>query len=122
MKVFPMLNNTVKLGMKYIFAGLSLIIVIGIFHKQLSGLLSLSLTEEARFISIGILFGAIIGGSGVLISAFGFLCQSHTNDQIGLVPTVIILIGLVFIMLVLFFSYSKSDIINKVSPGETITI
>jgi hypothetical protein len=122
MKVFYMLNKTVKLGMKYILAGLSLIIIIAFFHKQLSGLLLLSLTEEARLISIGIFLGGIIGGTGVLISAFGFLCQIRTTDRIGLVPTIIILIGLIYIMFVLFFSYSKSDGIKSVSPGETISI
>jgi hypothetical protein len=122
MKVLFMLNRTVKLGMKYIFAGLSLIILVAFFHKDLSELFLLSVTEETRIISIGIFSGGIIGGTGVLISAFGFFCQSSTEDRIGMVPTMIITIGLCLIIFVLYLSYFQSNRINSINPEETISI
>jgi hypothetical protein len=122
MKVLYMINKTVRLGMKYMLAGLLLIIIVTFFHKELSGLFLFSLTEEARLFSVGILSGGIIGGAGVLISALGFLCQSGTNDRFGPAPLFIIIIGLIAIIFLLFFSCSKTDDMKSVHPGETVSI
>ncbi len=122
MKVSVMRKSTVKVGMKCILAGIVLITAVTFFHGEIAGMFHLNVTEETRLISMGLFWGGVSGGAGVLVSMIGFLRRSKPENNIQLAPTVIILIGMAILFSMLLISFFRSYEPQNVRTDETITI
>ncbi len=117
-----MRKSTVRVGMKCILAGIVVITLVTFFHREIAGLFQLSLSDEAEFISMGLFWGGVSGGAGVLVSIVGFLRKSRTENNVHLAPTVIIMIGMAILFFLLLFSFIKSYEPQNNRSDETITI
>ncbi len=117
-----MRKSNVRVGMKFILAGIILITLVTFFHREIAGLFQLSLAEESRLISLGLFWGGVSGGAGVLVSIVGFLRKSGPENNVHLAPTVIIMIGIAILFFLLLFSFFKSYEPQKIRSEETITI
>jgi nitrate/nitrite transporter NarK len=112
--------------MRLVMAALILIIFASFYHGQLAELFSLSLAAESRFYRLGIFWAAVIGGYGVVLTAFGFaLSPLRTDAQVRILP---IFIGISAVIFLFFYLLSSSmeapekDEERRLRPGETITI
>ncbi|HET6420340.1 MAG TPA: hypothetical protein VFG19_09300 [Geobacteraceae bacterium] len=103
-------------------AGIILITLATFFHSEVAGLFQLSLADESRLISLGLFWGGVAGGAGVLISIVGFLRRSGTEKNVHLAPTVIIMIGMAILFFLLLFSFIKTYEPQNMRSDETITI
>lgn len=117
-----MRKSTVKVGMKCILAGIILITLVTFFHREIADLFQLDLADEARLISLGLFWGGVSGGAGVLVSIVGFLRKAGPENNVHLAPTVIIMIGMAILFFILLFSFFKSYEPQNIRSDETITI
>ena len=119
-------KRTVRNGMRLVMAALTLIVLASFYHVQLSDLFSLSSASEGRIYRLGMFWAAVIGGYGVVVTAFGFARSSLKTDvKIRILP---LILG-IFAMIMLFFYLLSSsleapngDERRRVRPGKTITI
>ncbi len=117
-----MRKSTLRVGMKCILTGIILITLVTFFHREIAGLFQLHLADEARLVSLGLFWGGVSGGAGVLVSIFGFLRRSGPENNVHLAPTVIIMIGMAILFFILLFSFFKSYEPQNIRSDETITI
>ena len=81
----------------------------------------LSQGEEARLIFMGLVFGAMLGFTGIVVSVAGFL-RSPRNGQASVFPAVALLLLLILLFFfLLFFPAGKSEQ-QRLRPGERIII
>lgn len=109
--------------MNYILAGMVVVIIATFFHDEAAWLLRLSAAKEVQFTFMGLVFGGIIGGVGVLISALGLLQGATLSDRnIRLIPSLLLLSVTLILFFALFYSTLTSPEPLRLRPGETVTI
>lgn len=117
-----MRKSTVKLGLNCIIAAIVSITLASYFHQEIARLVFLSGEAEARFVFLGLFWGGILGGLGVVIVSFGFLRAPSAEHNNQLKSTILVLIAVSILFFVLFFSFFKSLEPTRSRPDETITV
>lgn len=121
-----MRKRTIKKGLRVILAALMLILIVSFFHESVAGLLSLSYRAEINFYRIGIFWGAVMGGYGVVTAVMGFLLSANKNDSgVTILPTFLLIVAVISLFMYLLstsFSSPENSPYERLRPGETITI
>lgn len=119
-----MRRRTVRSGLRVLLVALGLIILASFFHDQVAGLLSLSLSAEQRFYSLGIFWAAALGGYGVMLAAFGLILPATPRDSgVRVLPLFLMLaFGTLFFFYLFIASFTSPMEQRRVPPGTTITI
>jgi Flp pilus assembly protein protease CpaA len=117
-----MRKKTVRTGLKFMLAGILLVMVATFFPWEVSQMLFLGIGGEARVTFIGFFLGGMCGGCGVLVAAAGLLQGGRDEIEVRLAPTILLLISLV----ILFFVFAYNSLTTPRSPslprGESVQI
>ena len=109
--------------MNYILAGMVAVIIATFFHDETAWLFRLSAGGEVQFTFLGIVFGGVFAGVGVLIAALGLLQGAVVSDRsVRLIPVLLLLFSALMLFFILFYSTLTSPEPPRLRPGETITI
>lgn len=119
-----MRRRTVRTGMRLILAALALVTLTSFYHGWLADILALSVGAGYRLYTLGIFWGAAIGGCGVILAVFGLVLPGNARDAgVRLLPLFLLIAAVV-----LFFFYLLASSLDEPSgperlrPGDTITI
>lgn len=117
-----MRRKTVRIGLKFMVAGILCVMIATFFPGVLAGLLFLGIGGEASVTFAGFLLGGFCGGFGVLVSALGLLQGGGDEKGVRLAPTILLLLSLV--LLFFFFTYNSLTAVHAPSlpRGESIDI
>lgn len=116
-------KKTVRSGLRFMAAGMVLVMAATFFHAQLANLLFLSFENEARLTFLGFFLGGVCGGCGVLVIAVGLLQSSGRESGVRLAPTVFLLFSLIILFFVLAYNSVVTAPVTPVLPsGESINI
>ena len=113
--------RTVKYGIYFIAGGIFSVIMGTFFHSQIAELLMLSRGDEAWFIFLGLMFGAMLGCTGIIVSVTGFLHAPRDGQETVLPAIVLLLLLILLFFFLLFFHAGKTDQ-QRLRPGESIVI
>ena len=117
-----MRRQTVTYGIRLVSGGIAAVILATFFHEQLAALLLLSSGGELQFIFLGLLFGGILGFSGILVAVAGFLLASGRGPQPRILPSLVLLIVLVVLFFILIFLPFGASRQPPLRPGDTVII
>lgn len=108
--------------MNLLTAGVGLLILATFFHENVAALLFLSPPVEARFIYLGLFWGGATGCAGIVVAAIGMLRSEKHREQVYIMPSLIVLVAVIFLFFFLLFSSFETPARPKLHPGETIVI
>lgn len=117
-----MRKRTLKKGLNLLNAGIVAVILATFYHINVAWLFSLSPAGETSFIFLGLLWGGVLGGAGIMVAMFGLLRRAQPEERVRMAPAVTLLVLLATIFLILWFASSKTPVQPRLAPGETITI
>jgi hypothetical protein len=120
-----MRKATVRSGLRFIAAGMIMVMLATFFPGTVASLLFLGMADEVRLTFLGFLLGGACGGWGVLVAAVGLLqTGSPADSRIPLMPSVMLLFSLVVLFFVLTYNFvtSTSSPQQQLEPGESINI
>lgn len=121
-----MRKRTIRNGMRLVLAALVLIIITSFYHEGVAEILSLSMGAELRFYQLGIFWAAAMGGYGVVLAAFGLVFPGTQRDSgVRVMPVffmIVAAISLFFYLLSASLVAPSKPPLERLRPGETITI
>jgi len=118
-----MRKRTVRSGLRYMTFGIICVMVVTFFSGQLANVLLLGFFWEARLTLFGFFLGGAFGGLGVVITAAGLLLSGGPGDaRLRLAPSVLALLGVVFLFVFLFYNSLSTPPVPQLPPGESIRI
>lgn len=115
-------KKTVRSGLRFMAAGMALVMLVTFFHAQLSDLLFLGLESEARLTFLGFFLGGVCGGCGVLVTAVGLLQSGGREPGVTLSTTVLLLFSLIVLFFVLAYNAVRVPTAPVLPAGESISI
>ncbi|HBA86491.1 MAG TPA: hypothetical protein DCZ75_00480 [Geobacter sp.] len=117
-----MRKTTVRSGIRFISAGIIALMAATFFHAEIATLLFLGTGGEARLTFLGFFLSGILGGYGVLLTAFGFLRSGAGHPPVRVVPSMIFLFSLIVLFFVLAYTSITTPRAPTLRPGESISI
>jgi hypothetical protein len=121
-----MRKHTIRNGMRLVLAALVLIIIASFYHDSVGEILSLSIDAEMHFYRLGIFWAAAMGGYGVVLAAFGLALPGTRRDSgVRVMPAFLMIVAVVaffFYLLAASFDAPSKPPLERLRPGETITI
>jgi hypothetical protein len=121
-----MRKRTIRNGLRLVLAALSLIIFVSFYLGNLGDLLAFNHETESRIYQSGIFLAAVMGGYGVVSAAFGFVLTADKRDSaIRVLPVFMMImatVSLFFYLLAASFDAPHKPRLERLRPGETITI
>ena len=115
-------KKTVRSGLRFMAAGMALVMLATFFHAQLASLLFLNFENEARLTFLGFFLGGVSGGCGVLVTAVGLLQSAGREPGVRLAPTVLLLLSLIALFFVLAYNSVSVPVAPMLPSGESINI
>ena len=116
-----MRKSTVKTGLTVIAGGIALVTAVTFCHEWVALLLRLSPESELRLVAMGLFWGGLLGGVGVVIAVTG-LFRAGSGRTVRLCPVILVLLVIVILFCVLFFTSLEHPAPPRLRPNDTITI
>ena len=118
-----MRKRTVRTGLRFMIAAVSLLLLGTFYSHQVNALLSLPADGAFEFVKLAFFWGGIFGASGVVIFIFGLIQRSSGIEKFSLVPAFFLFIFLLTLFFTLFYrTLSSPPALQPLKPGETLII
>lgn len=117
-----MRRRTVKKGLNILSGGIVAIILATFYHSDFAELFRLSPAGETEFIFLGLFWGGVLGGCGILVAMLGLIRSAQPGERVRMAPALTLLVLLATVFLILWFASSRAPVQPRLAPGETITI
>lgn len=114
--------RTVRNGLRLVIVGICAVLIAAFFHGETATLLSLSSRAETRLVYWGLFLGGAGCGLGIVITMAGLVRHDAAYGEVHILPTLILLLMLMFLMVFLFYRGISAPLPKPLKPGETIVI
>ena len=118
-----MRKRTVRTGLRFMIAAVSLLLLGTFYSQQINAFLSLPADGAFEFVKLAFFWSGIFGAAGVLVLIFGLMQRASAIDRFSLVPSFFLVIFLLTVFFTLFYrSLSAPPARQPLQPGETLLI
>jgi hypothetical protein len=117
-----MRTRTVAKGLHLLSAAVLLVTLSAFYHGGVAQLLALSPAGETQFVMLGLFWGGILGGAGILVAVVGFLRRPAGERRVSLFPSLLLLMGAMGLFFLLLVGSFGQESAPRLRPGETIVI
>lgn len=118
-----MRRRTLRTGLRFMIAAVSLLLLGTFYSQQVNSMLSLPAEGAFEFVKLAFLWSLVFGASGVIILVFGLIQRAVSVDRINLFPSFLLLILMMTVFFILYYrTLSSPQIDRPLKPGETLII